>query len=325
MGFLFFILYFFDLLLIPYIFVTINLIIKNIVVMGKKNYSKRTTKWYVINIKSRGIQKPQTYIDAFDKLKASDPLVKLRGNRYISIKSMYKAELLENDGYVRSILVTLSAYDLIDPDGFYNRRSKENVSLFLDPDIAANASEVEIIFVPRVHRLAMRTNSKISLKNVHKYFLEALDKAIGEDAFDVTIVKDRNFIEQILSSSAIYSIEAELSYSNRDPSDGFQSVFDKKIREMNPTRLSMNIRGTQDVPLEATKDGLIEAIANLSESNGYIKAKVRDGEEVKDINTEDYPLNMRLDSNPAEDLYTSAYNELINRFDNNRPIDNEQG
>ena len=36
---------------------------------------------------------------------------------------------------------------------------------------------------------------------------------------------------------------------------------------------------------------------------------------------------MRLDSNPAEDLYISAYNELINRFDNNRPIDidNEQG
>lgn len=240
---------------------------------------------------------------------------------------MSKAELLESEGYTRLILVTLSAYDLIDPDGFYNRRSKENVSLFLDPDIAANASEVEVIFAPRVHRLAMRTNSKVSLKNVHKYFLEALDIVIGEGAFDVTIVKDKNFIEQILSSSAIYSIEAELSFSNRDPSDKFTAVFDGKIREMNPTKFSMNIRGTQDIPLEVTPDGLIEAVANLSESNGYIKAKVRErvGGEVIDINTEDYPLNMRLDSNPAEDLYTSAYNELINRFDNNRPIDNEQG
>lgn len=295
--------------------------------MVRRNGVRRYTNWNVINIKSRGTQTPQTYIEAFDQLKESDPLVNLRGNRYISIKSMSKTDFLENDGYVRSILVTLSAYDIIDHDRFYNTRSKENISLSLDPDIAANASEVELIFVPRVHRLAMRSSSKISLKNVHRFFLEAFNMVIGDGAFDVTIVKDKDFIERILSSSKIYSIDADITFSNRDPSSGFQSVFDQKIREMNPTKLTMNIRGTKDIPLEATPDGLIEAVANLSESNGYIKARVleHEGGIITNINTDNYPLNMRLENTTAEDLYTSAYNELINRFDNNRPVDNEQG
>ena len=37
--------------------------------MGKIKTAKRQTIWNVINIKSRGIQTPQTYIHAFECLK----------------------------------------------------------------------------------------------------------------------------------------------------------------------------------------------------------------------------------------------------------------
>lgn len=291
--------------------------------MGKIKTAKRQTIWNVINIKSRGIQPPQTYIHAFECLKEQDPLIQLRGNRHMSIKSMSQASYIEKEGYSRSILVKLSAYDILDSDKFYNKRSKENVSLYLDPDIVANESEIELIFVPKIHRFAMPKSSKISLKNVLKYFQEALDKTMGANSFDVTIVKDKDVIQRIFSSYAIYSIEADLTYSNRDPSQNFQTVFDQKIREMNPTQFKMNIKGTKDQPLEAPSDGLIEAAANMSESNGYIKARIREQEsgKVTTINTERYPLNMQV-NNAGDDIYTATYNELINRF-GNEPTEHE--
>lgn len=93
---------------------------------------------------------------------------------------------------------------------------------------------------------------------------------------------------------------------------------------MNPTQFKMNIKGTKDQPLEAPSDGLIEAAANMSESNGYIKARIREqaGGKVTTINTERYPLNMQV-NNAGDDIYTATYNELINRF-GNEPTEHEQ-
>lgn len=66
--------------------------------MGKIKTAKRQTIWNVINIKSRGIQTPQTYIHAFECLKEQDPLIQLRGNRHMSIKSMSQASYIEKEG-----------------------------------------------------------------------------------------------------------------------------------------------------------------------------------------------------------------------------------
>ena len=46
--------------------------------MGKIKTAKRQTIWNVINIKSRGIQTPQTYIHAFECLKEQDPLIRIK-------------------------------------------------------------------------------------------------------------------------------------------------------------------------------------------------------------------------------------------------------
>lgn len=44
----------------------------------------------------------------------------------MSIKTMSQASYIEKEGYPRSILVKLSAYDILDSDKFYNKRSKDN-------------------------------------------------------------------------------------------------------------------------------------------------------------------------------------------------------
>lgn len=285
-----------------------------------KNQKRRVYKqssWYVINIKSRGIQSPKTYIEALESLSNSDPLVHLRASRYISLKSLGKSQFLESDGTVKVIYINLTSYDILNPEEFYNRRKKESVSLILDPDIVANFKEVEILFIPKIHRMAFRKNSKIALNHIERYFQKALNEVAGEGLFDVDIVKSHDTIKRILSACKIYSVEADISFSNRDPSGGFKSLFDDKVNELNPDRLNIKMKGSKERPLQNVDDGLLEAIVEISESNGSVKAVVKEKESSKNttINTAKYPALLTID-HTSQDLNTIVYNEMVSKYSN---------
>lgn len=288
----------------------------------------RRTLWYVVNIKSRGIQTPQRYIEAFEHLNESDPLILLKGNRYISIESLQRSNYLEENGrYSRALFLKLSAYDIINPDAFYNRRSRENVSLQWDPDLTANKKDIEIIFVPSVHKLAFKKSSPISLKSVLKYFSEALKEVEGEGSFDVDVVKSHDIIQRILTSYEIFKVKADISYSNADRSGGFRHLLDDKLRGVNAQRTKILFEGSKYQPLQSGEDGMLEAVVGISENNGSVVAKVREtvNSRVQVINTDKYPLNMEVNTINREDVNTDVYNELKTRFGNNTEIQNEQG
>lgn len=71
-------------------------------------------------------------------------------------------------------------------------------------DIVANKHEAELYFIPSVHMLAVKRNSKVSLNNVLKYLHGALED-IEPEGFDVSVVLDHDLITRILSAHAIYS------------------------------------------------------------------------------------------------------------------------
>lgn len=288
----------------------------------------RRTLWYVVNIKSRGIQTPQRYIEAFEHLNELDPLILIKGNRYISIESLQKSNYLEENGrYSRALFLKLSAYDIVNPDAFYNRRSRENVSLQWDPDLTANKKDIEIIFVPSVHKLAFKKSSPISLKSVLKYFSEALTEVEGEGSFDVDVVKSHDIIQRILTSYEIFKMEADISYSNADRSGGFRRLLDDKLRGVNAQRTKISFEGSKYQPLQSGEDGMLEAVVNISENNGTVVAKIREtaDSKIQIINTQKYPLNMVVNTINREDVNTDVYNELKTRFGNNTEIQNEQG
>lgn len=287
----------------------------------------RRTIWYVINIKSRDIQTPQRYIEAFEHLYREDPLILLKGNRHISIESLQRSSYLEeNGGYPRTLFLKLSAYDIVNPDAFYNRRSRENVSLQWDPDLTANKKDVEIVFVPSVHRFAFKKSSSISLNSVLKFFSKALTQVEGEDTFDVDVVKSHDVIQKILMSHEIFRIEADISYSNADRSGGFRRLLDEKLRGVNACRTKISFEGSRHQPLQSGTDGMLEAVVGISESNGTVVAKIRETARgnVQIINTKDYPLNLEVNTTNREDVNTDVYNELKTRFGNTE-IQDEQG
>lgn len=278
---------------------------------------KKKTTWYVVNIKSRVEQTPLRYVQAFEHINQEDPLILIRGNRYIGIRHFSKSNYLEEDGtYPRSLLLKLTTYDIVNPDAFYNTRSRENISMQWDPDVAINEKDVDLIFIPCVHRLVFRKNSPISLTAVLKFLRESLDRVEGEELFDVDVVKSHDMIQKILTSHEIYSINADISFSNADRSSNFIKWFDDKLRNSNVQRTMVSLRGSKEHPLVVEEDGLLEAVVKISESNGTVKAHVKQTKDskVETIDTKHYPMVLAISADDHEDINKYLYNELKTKY-----------
>ena len=103
----------------------------------------RQTTWYVINIKARRNQTPQHYVDAWNLINEQDPLIELpkTTNRFASIRAMSFSQQYDNDNIPHYIETKLVAYTIIDPEKFYNRRTKEDLAIDWNTDIVANKKE----------------------------------------------------------------------------------------------------------------------------------------------------------------------------------------
>ena len=81
---------------------------------------------------------------------------------------------MEQDNTPRTLYLKLSAYDILNPDAFYNKKRKENVSLHWDPDIVANEKEVE--------RKLEERKSMINFEEELKNFQPSLEVEEAEEA-----------------------------------------------------------------------------------------------------------------------------------------------
>lgn len=130
--------------------------------------SNRQTTWYLINIKARREQTTEHYVQVFRNLYEQDPLVGFpRGGKSGSLKYVTYSNLLDENGNPNWIQIGLLSYTIIDPEAFYNKRSREDVTMDnWNEDIVANKKETDLYFIPSVHTLAVKCNSDISLKNI---------------------------------------------------------------------------------------------------------------------------------------------------------------
>lgn len=231
--------------------------------MEKKRISNRQTTWHLINIKARNNQVTSHYVEAFHHLLDEDPLVDLPREKCESLRNIVFSDTLDNDGYPQWIKVNLLSYTIIDPQSFYNRREQEDVTMAWDNDIVANKKEAELYFIPSVHTVAVRKNSKISLNGIVKYLSEALNR-VEEGGFDVDVIIDRDTLERILNAHAVYSIEAHISYSNPGHTGQFISAFDSKLQEMKPEDFTISAKGSKEQPLINKEDGMLSNIVNMA-------------------------------------------------------------
>ena len=278
----------------------------------------RVTTWFVINIKARSNQTSSHYVNAFESIETQDPLVEMerRSNRFVSIKSVSKSNIQTTEGLPQWMVINLVAYTMIDPNAFYNRRSKEDVEMPWDDDVVANKKEAQLVFIPSVHKIAVRKNSDITLNYILQYLKGALE-TVEKEEFDVDTVKDRDTLERILTAEKLIFMHAHISFSNPGHGKYFKKLLDAKLREMNPSSVDIELQGTEERPLNRDDDGLVQALVDLSEENGCVQATIQNGTHIgrEHIDTKDHPLVLPV-RQIVNDICSTIYNVLITRFKN---------
>lgn len=277
--------------------------------------TNRQTTWHLINIKARSEQNTKHYLDVFRKLIQEDPMVKLPRDKYGSLKSMDFCNFSDKDNEPKWIRPVLLSYTIVDKNMFYNRREKEDVSIDKwDSDIVANKKEAEMFFIPSVHTLAVKCNSKISLSNIVLFLSEALDR-IEPETFDVNVVVERDFLDRILNAHAVLRIEANVSFSNHGNTSGFVKAFDDKIRGMRPDKFTITAKGTKVHPLVNEDDGMLPSIISMSERDGSIKATIQsaEGSGYDNVDSKDHPRILVIREND-DDVSVTVYKAVKSIF-----------
>lgn len=288
--------------------------------MEKRNerVDNRITTWHVINIKAHSNQTPSHYVNAFESIETQDPLIEMekRANRFVSIRSVSRSNIQTIEGCPQWMVINLVAYTMIDPNAFYNRRSKEDVEMPWDDDVVANKKEAQLIFIPSVHKIAVKRNSDITLNYILQYLKGALE-SVEPEGFDVDTVKDRDTLERILTAEKLISLNAHISFSNPGRGEMFKNLLDKKLREMNPSSVDIALQGSEERPLNRDNDGLVQAIVDISEENGSVQATIQNGSRIgrERIDTEDHPLVLQV-CQIINDVCSTIYNVLNTRFNN---------
>ena len=274
--------------------------------------SNRQTTWYLINIKARREQTTEHYVQVFRNLYEQDPLVGFpRGGKSGSLKYVTYSNLLDENGNPNWIQIGLLSYTIIDPEAFYNKRSREDVTMDnWNEDIVANKKETDLYFIPSVHTLAVKCNSDISLKNRVFYLAEALNR-VEPDTFDVDVIIERDILERILNAHVVTHLYANISYSNPGHTRGFEAAFDRKLREMGASRIEFTATGSKEYPLNSEDDGMLQSIVNLSEQNGYVQATIQSTENAKleKIDSSEHPRKLVVPQ-IVNDVCSTIYNTI---------------
>lgn len=274
--------------------------------------SNRQTTWYLINIKARRAQTTEHYVQAFRNLYEQDPLISFpRSGKSGSLKYATFSNLLDENNTPKWIQIGLLSYTIIDPEAFYNKRSRENVTMDnWNEDIVANKKETDLYFIPSVHTLVVRCNSDISLKNIVYYLSEALNH-VEPETFDVDIIIERDILDRILNAHAVTHLYANISYSNPGHTRGFEAAFDRKLREMGASRIEFTATGSKDHPLNSEYDGMLQSVVNLSEQNGYVQATIQSTENAKfeKIDSSEHPRKLVVPQ-IVNDICSTIYNTI---------------
>ena len=274
--------------------------------------SNRQTTWYLINIKARRDQTTEHYVQAFHNLYEQDPLISFpRSGKSGSLKYATFSNLLDENNTPKWIQIGLLSYTIIDPEAFYNKRSRENVTMDnWNEDIVANKKETDLYFIPSVHTLVVRCNSDISLKNIVYYLSEALNH-VEPETFDVDIIIERDILDRILNAHAVTHLYANISYSNPGHTRGFEAAFDRKLREMGASRIEFTATGSKDHPINSEYDGTLQSVVNLSEQNGYVQATIQSTENAKfeKIDSSEHPRKLVVPQ-IVNDICSTIYNTI---------------
>ena len=282
--------------------------------MKKWNANKASkalsVKFNVLNVVIHPVkdQCTEKYIELLNRIKECHVSVNTYGDKSTKIRSLFP-----HDNYIRGILVN---YTQLENENWYNSETEEIEQVETNPNLNPNAKELEFIFVPKTHRIALIKRGKsFSLSQALRFFSEAFSE-ISDGNVKVSLVSTFDVIDSIFQAKQVTSLKVSLSYSNNDNNEDWEEMIDSQAKQSELNSLAMEARGTKEHPICITEDNMLGGFIKLSRENGQAEVTgYFDGKNKRETRkTKEYPEVMQITHGKDEDPYELISTCLLKRY-----------
>jgi len=236
-------------------------------------------------------QKPELYIELFNKIHSDKITINTYGQRGTRLRTQFKLE----DENSSVLYGNLSNSLFVDPDAdALNIETNEIVPNKLDENLSLDPRDWPYFFFSEYHRFVFFDSSSES--QIVDFLTKAIRNYYDEDQYSVIVEKDRDKIQEIMNMPSLTKLEANLSYSNNDNNDGWAGVIDSELRNSETRKADFTFSGTKKSPFFVKVGSMLHGILKLTESYGDAFAAGYDDEGVvQKINTKDHPLTEQIE------------------------------
>lgn len=285
--------------------------------MGKIREQEKSFKIGILNIKvapkKENLDNTIYYSSIFQGIFENELAFNTRGDKYMEFKSMNIAK----DG--KCIFGKLIYYTVLNPNDWYNRKSKAFQTVEIDSNLYPNAIEGDYYFIPSAHRFCFVLKSNgIALSQVEIFLNYVLSKII-EDNQLVFIYREltEDFIERIVKAETITRLDIDISYTNNDLTNDFEKLLDNDLRDGQVRNLHLEAKSFNKESISLTQSKVLSAALKLSQSNGYAEATIKENGKSINVSTTEYPRNEQIFTKEGRE-YIDVYNKVMNLFRNGK-------
>jgi len=261
-----------------------------------ENKAKKITlklQYFNVVVFPKEKQDPQTYISMLDKIRNDKVTINTYQDKQMRILSLEK----KGDLYVGR----LANYVQLDDAPWFDEESEERREVNIDKRLHPNYKEWEFYFLPSVHCLCI--DARCSVSQTRKFFMKAFEHVLeNEDDVHVNIeyITSSETIDMIFASNTLVKLEIDVSYSNNDNNEAWESLMDKGLKEANVDKFKGTFRSPKNKMMSLARDSFIGGLLQLTRKNGCAKAHVRNGSKTETINTDLHPQIDKLRVNEDE-------------------------
>ncbi len=268
---------------------------------------KITIDYYTLNVKVLPVKEDKSentkrYSYVIDSWFKKDHVIVTKGDarHYYALRELRK---LDEGNIFYGVITKYVSFDKID---FINNETKKIIPRPIPDNVEGRISEYEFVFVPEVHRFAFVKLGKIDsnvkrigapLGKMQEIIKAAFDSLlnVGETSI-VEVVQEEFVFEQILNNDLL-SLVFRVSYTNDDVLPEGKKLIDSLMRNDHIGEFFGRIK-PDNLGKIHTDGSLTRGILELAKDNGMVKARIDTGDELKTINSIDYPA---INSVEAED------------------------
>lgn len=258
--------------------------------MKEPKIRERNYRLMLLNVKLRPKGTDAEYQNLYKSLYELKQPIRLRGEECMVFKNQKETECkISSDRKTTVLYGRIVRYTRIDGKDWFDLEKMDKAeNVDIPNNVFPNLKETDYFFFPEAHRMAFVKASGFSSPSQIKLFLETLLKQVkpGDNQFEVNVETDSVEVSRILGASEIRKLIVNLSYSNADEYEAAAEVLDNLYKGSGADKFKGELSGTID-----PNSDLVKAYLNLSGSNGYAEASVKElgDTRFKTIKTTDYP------------------------------------